>query len=398
MDPKGPGQVVCAHCTRADAVDACLSCTRQVCARCRVDWTTCPVPCGRELRLGTGGRLHDVSYGGQLALVANWRGRGRLLDLRRGRYLSWDEADAQLAAARDAISAVRLVRLSDDAGVVFPEFRTISERVGTQAVTFEIISGLHRTSLRQRVTDSVASNDSSTGRPESIDPREDELWLSRGGDWVWHPTMDEKVQLFDLEHGGRHRVIPVPRTVLQATWFDGPSRILATGVYGRVLLHRLVGDGCEKLAELELPDADIISLELSMGVLFVLAGRRGGEATLSLYRLADDSLGPAHYSRRVHGALLAAMTTTGSHIAVGRTDHVVELHQPRSRTCIELDGHTDRLRLLRFVRQDSELVSADDDNRIILRPLTGGTYASRVLPVELPSEPIALRVEDLTPS
>src|SRR5262249_44526526 len=54
------------------------------------------------------------------------------------------------------------------------------------------------------------------------------------------------------------------------------------------------------------------------------------------------------------------------------------------------DDHTDRINLVRFVGDDHMLVSADTDNRVILRPRTPLGYGVPLVEIGVPEEGIEL--------
>jgi len=375
---KTPGHVPCAHCSRPGASESCPICTLIVCEGCRVDWTTCTEPCGREIRLGMGARLRGVSDSGRLGLVGGWRRHVRVVDLRRMCYLATD----------GDIARRQHLHITNDGRLVQEhrrkEWSDYPKRGGDVFVGVEVIA----LPEGDRSHIEIEEPDSALDRPW---PQEHTLRLTRDDNWIWYERHDETLQFTDLRRRTTYNVEPVPRAVIQCAWLDTASRLLATGVFGAVHLHDFVHGRVTQSHVAPIAGSDILAVRLARGRMLVLAGGSHGTAQLRVYDVRGNpaTIGDCIYERDIDGPVATALSGNGHYAAVSRRDHVVELHTFEHDHVTLFDGHTDTVKLVRFVRGDNELVTADDDNRVIIRPLVDGTYVRHTVEVDLPSESTA---------
>jgi len=384
MQPKAPGFVPCAHCSRPGAVEPCASCTHLVCADCRLDWTTCPQPCGQEIRLGLGARLRELSHSGRLGIVVGWRGDLHILDLRRVRYVDTRYRLASTTFSSLLGSALGLLLTRDG--------RLVRERWEWSDASqnrFRVFAGFDVEELANGYVRTVRV-EQATSPLEASGPVPHSLRLTRDDRLVWYERSNETVQIVDLETRASHNLSPVSGQVIQRAYVDAASGRIATGTYGAVHVHRFSGAALTELGVAPCPDDDILAIELAGSRLLVVSGRAHIRATLRVFELAGDRVAarPIH-ERSVDGPVACALSARGDYAAVSRADHAVELHAVGGEM-IELGGHSDTVRLVRFARSDDELVTADDDNRIIIRPRTSAGFARATVAVELPSEPIEM--------
>jgi hypothetical protein len=59
--------------------------------------------------------------------------------------------------------------------------------------------------------------------------------------------------------------------------------------------------------------------------------------------------------------------------------------------------HTDTISLVRFAGDDHVLISADDDNRVVLRPRTPTGYARPLIAIDVPDDGVELPPLDTGP-
>jgi hypothetical protein len=96
-----------------------------------------------------------------------------------------------------------------------------------------------------------------------------------------------------------------------------------------------------------------------------------------VYRLGWPNLRPVH---------AMAMSRDGSYIAIGTGDTLTVHDLERNRTA-HFDEHSDKINYIRFAADDHVIISADTDNRVVLRPRTPDGYAKPVVEVQLAGEP-----------
>ncbi|RMH38688.1 MAG: hypothetical protein D6689_18790 [Deltaproteobacteria bacterium] len=373
---KAPGAVPCAHCATALARADCPVCRRAVCDRCAHDWATCSLPHGVELRLGLGRRLRAIDASGTFGVVTRWTRTYAWLDLRAARWLRGATGVQRPFAPVGACYPALL----SDGRIVYPSFIAYGDSYRYDGLRVSALAG---------------------GPPQPLPSHAPPRWLEI--DWterfVWGPCEDETIDLVDLERGDGWTLRPVDRTVVQAAAVDGVRRVLATGVYGAVHLHRLGSDGdLERIDRLALPDSDVAWLGLSPRRLAVVA-IRGSRSRLVVHALGDEGIrGPVYEDPparrpgtspivRAYGgrqSIVAAMDPTGRFVAVvDRKRRDVHVHGVDTGTVQRLGEHTDRIHFVRFAAGGRQLVSADTDNRVLIRPLAGDAFvdATRRLPI-----------------
>lgn len=353
---------LCAHCRGQAASQTCRYCGSAVCERCFGDETTCAVPRARVLRLGLGRRLRRVDPEGRLALVSTWARGLRLYDLARGQWLGAPPSLRRYDALLSSIAR--------DGSVVWPFFAVGASE---QAPVFR---GVHLTSLSGGRADTLRAQ-----RPTP--PRE--LVLCPEGRYVWFRAMSETVQVWDFETGDQHEYDPLPGSVLQAAALDVSSGLLATATYGRAAVHRVQGGEAELLGTLRvLRDADNVWLGLAAGCLVVVSDYRGlrghvirgfaldaaGAPEREPFYVYEESDAAAGARRKVRPLrpIVASLSPDGRFMAMATEGNEVALHDLARRRVQYLGGHTDVIATMAFTGDAQSLITADHDNRVIMRP------------------------------
>ena len=372
MVGRGPGAVGCAHCKVIGARGACRVCMRLVCPPCEADWTTCDEPSGRVVRLGRTARLRDVDPSGRLGLVSRWRGPLRMLDLRRLRWVPSEVTrKAWLFRGRCA------PRLTSSGRVLYAWFD-----VGP-GESLEIDAALRFVGI---VRAGVEGGDAPIIKgPAPLQGS----GVSKVGDVFWYtadtqivvtmtpgptPERSDEVTVATLD--------PLPYKVVQAAYVDGARGLLASGTWGQIVLHRIVDGRLERLGAAQ-TSGDLRWIEVA-GPYLAAGVSRGRRTNVHVWRLHEDrTIGEEVHRIEGHRALRAAsLARDGRYLAVAFGDDVQVIAVDRG-TTVTFGEHTDGVALVRFVGDDHLLVTADHDNRVVLRPRTEDGYAAAVIPLEL---------------
>ena len=358
MVARGPGAVGCAHCRQLGADLSCPVCTHLVCETCAADWATCSEPSGRTFRIGwIRGALVDVDPTARYGLVRQRVSQLRMLDLRA---LAWIDRELPSRGPRDLMP-----RVTSDGRVLKPEFLEAS--YGEKGLFSGI--GEWRSDGGQRFSDLPPPN-RATG-------------ISTVDDWYWYVTDTELVAIAKLSGGtSAYQVYePLPKKVVQAVYYDAVRRVLVSGTWGEIAIHRITDDEKLVLAGHVKTTGDTVSLQLGGG--YLMGRVRGGEMRgVTVWRLYDDySVGPI--AARFERVESEALARDGRFVAVGLAGGRVVVQSLLTSEQHELRGHSDDVTFLAFAGAEQLLVSGDDDHRVIVRPRRRSGYAEALLPVEL---------------
>jgi hypothetical protein len=197
---------------------------------------------------------------------------------------------------------------------------------------------------------------------------------------AWYLGSDEALYLADLERLAIRRYQPLPGKVLQAAAVDDERALLAAATWGELALYRIEDDRLRPLGTARF-EGDVAWLGLAGERIAVIAAagfrsltltvfglRRGGGLEALDLRLGTEPISRGPADLRADGRLLA--------IASGRDR--VRLIDLEAGTTTDLRGHSDGVNLVAFVAGGAALVTADHDNRVILRPRAGAGYAAAV--------------------
>jgi hypothetical protein len=352
---------LCAHCRRQAARETCRHCASAVCEPCFHDDLTCTAPRTRVLRLGLGRRLRRIDPEGRLGLVSGWRDRMQLVDLAHGRKIA---APGKLPVYQPLLSSI-----ARSGRVAWPLVYAVSN---DNASAF---AGVGIGSVRDDQADVIRAQ-----RPSM--PRE--LGLCPTGRSLWFRTAAETVQVWDLETREQHEHEPLPGSVLQAVSVDTASGLLVAATYGRACVHRLRGSETERLGTLRLRDADNVWIALADRCVAVVSDYRGFRGRVlrafaldaagvperePLYTYAEvEAVAGAGRDVRLQRRIVAALSPDGRFLAAATADHDIAVHDLARGRVHHLQGHTDEISLIAFTGGASALVTADHDNRVILRP------------------------------
>jgi hypothetical protein len=385
MVARVAGAVGCAHCKVIGADTACQVCTRLVCSKCAADWATCDEPSGRVVRLGLTARVRDVDPLGRFALVSHWRQPLRLFDLRQ---LRWVE---DITFSRKLWLTARSYppRLTSNGRLVYPEF----EWVGRGDYAERRLKGIRAQPLHGVAGELFASDEPARATA-----------VSGVNDRYYYITSTERVAIIDPSvtsagHGVASVVEPLPRKVLQAVHVDGERDLLAASSWSEIVLHRIVDANLQRLSYTKTEIAGDVPWIACAGPWLVAAIKEFGSLVhIEVRRIErDQSIGEVVHRHFVDELRAASLSRDGRYLALAsdRGLHVYDLDDSDARTPFDItsttfDEHTDRINYVRFAGDDHVLISADTDNRVVLRPRTRNGYACPLLAVDVPEQGVPL--------
>ncbi len=387
MVARGPGAVGCAHCRKLGAETACAVCKHLVCEVCAADWATCDEPSGRVFRLGMTRRLFEVDPSGRFGLVSRWRGALKLVDLRGlcwmrdvalpSLHLGWRELHPRLTS--DGRLIVPVLQLRKDAQLFQGlSITSLTDTVARVAMT-PLADAWARVILEDVPAPARGARVSAHGDRYSYVTDTECVAVISVMEVPELPTSASLVNLAPLARAPAMTTAiyePLPRKVVQVACVDASRELLAAATWGEIVLDRMVGDRLERVGWVK-TTGDVSWLTVAGPH---LAARVPG--AVKVWRLGEDlSIGELVLSID-HGAHAAALSRDGRYLAVGRGS-ALAVHDLDRATSETFDGHTDDISFVRFVGDDHLLVTADDDNRVMIRPRTPTGYARAVMPVEL---------------
>jgi len=226
----------------------------------------------------------------------------------------------------------------------------------------------------------------------------DHVWSVQGERLVVLNESTLEVATFDL----------LPNKVVQAAHADLQRRMAAAATWRLVGLFELGADGrATRQAHIRLGDefGDVRWVRLGGSRLAAFAARSSGgffdasrRRELLVWKL-DEATGPGRPFRlSLPTDGLGDMTCDGRHLAVALPDGRIELNDLELFTSVVLDGHDERISLLRFVDDDRLLVSADASGHVVLRTRTADGYATTIAQVSLHRDEIEVAESIAEPS
>lgn len=359
------GATRCAHCRAAAAERTCPSCTASVCPACAADWTTCSEPVGRELRLGVGRRLVRVGFDGRLALTSGPVRRKRWIDLRK---LTWADEELALPPVR-WFGQERLVDPAPALDGMWLFRRELYVGQGNSGGW---------TPCGYDLVDSAGAlvahwPDAAPGGAATVEP---------GGRAAWAIGSDQRLSWFTLVEPYRCVTSPdvMPGQVVQAADVDLDTKRAVVASWGVLELLRLHGDAWVPAGTVRFDGGDSAWVGLASGRVAAVVDRRRIDTVLVWGVRGSGTPDKEIVSFDFPDGLrrVGAMSPDGRYVAVATLDHRVLLLDLDARTKTELEGHTDDVCYIGFVDGGRQLVTADCDNRVIIRPRTSSGYATLV--------------------
>lgn len=395
MVARGPGAVGCAHCTTIGAEHPCPICKRLVCPKCASDWVTCSELSGRIVRLGLTARVRDVDPLGRLALISHWRQPLRVLDLRQ---LRW-KRDVALPRKLYLTARPYPPRLTSDGCLIHSDIHIMADLAMGATGGVDIFMGGFKTI------------DLATGETKwLVEPQPDAPFfgtaVSSANDAFMFINSAQKVVLVLAEApqalptgassialglDGRmapstvrmHVLDPLPRKVIQAAAFDAERALLASASWSEVAVHELNGERlqrtgyCKPHASGDVKWVAIAGSHVAFAVHDLAQGTQVEVRELNPDRSVGRNVSFSPFQRDFR---CAALSRDGRYLATafGKTLAVHEVGTDRN---VDFKEHTDEINYVRFAA-DHVLISADTDNRVILRPRTPRGYDVPLMPVD----------------
>lgn len=371
MVARGAGDVGCAHCTRFGANTTCPICELQVCADCAADWTTCSEPSGRVVRLGLTARLRDVDPTGRLGLVSHWRQPLRLFDLRRLRWIRGIELSRMLWLLARSTPP----RLTGDGRLMHGEWTADADDEPT------LFRGIAALSLASDESTLVACSGDAPQRGTAV---------TATGDLFYYVGATERVVAIPRGATDPWRLEPLPRKVIQAAHLAGEGDLLASASWCELALHD-VADGRITPIWRGKPEAigDVRWIAVAGEWLAYAVITAGGGVHVEVRHLERTEPVGRVVHRHIASAFRgASLSRDGRYLALAVDDHVL-VHELGTDHVAEFGEHTDRINLVRFA-SDHLLITADTDNRIVLRPRTPSGYVRALVAIDVPAEGVEL--------
>jgi hypothetical protein len=366
---RGPGDVGCAHCTKIGATQTCQVCTHLVCDACAADWTTCSEPAGREVRLGTTARVKDVDPNGRFAIVSHWVKAPRLFDLRQLRWNELPMSRSEIALMHNFPPRVTSTGLLAHANIRWVDNETTIWGVRWRSLAGSVdevidAEGMQRCTMMS-TSDQLAyvsmSEKVVVMTPELGElPHATSVLLPRA---FAGPTFSVATRVYD----------PMPRKVIHAMHLT--NDILVTSTWRELAIDRIVDDKLERLVRLDTArDANIHWVALAGNVLaYVTQGVVEVRRVDAAYNVGEV------FARHRGDFNSAALSVDGRYLALGMGDRVI-LHDLEHDVLTTYEEHSDKVSFVKFAADDHMLITADDDNRVVLRPRTEAGYARAIIP------------------
>jgi hypothetical protein len=375
MVARGAGAIGCAHCKKIGAEQACQICTRLVCPACAADWATCAEPSGRVVRLGLTARVRDVDPRGHLALVSHWRRPLRLFDLRRLRWI-----DLELPRRYWIFSRQFPPRLSGDGRLFYAEVELQDGNA--------VFGSIRARDLRTGATHYISGEApfGSTG----VSPTDDRYYYVTDKQQVAVTNQRQQIAVaVALDHVWL--VEPLPRKVVHAAYVDGERLLLAAGSWSEIAVHELADGALRRLGYTKTETAgDVRWIAVAGSWLVAAITTPGAVSRVEVRRLRPDlSIGDIEHRHSASSSRAIALSRDGRYLAFGTADGLV-VHELGTDHITTFEEHTDRINYVRFAADDHVLISADADNRIVMRPRTATGYARPLVPIEIPEERVPL--------
>ncbi|MFN0250983.1 MAG: hypothetical protein ACKV2T_29180 [Kofleriaceae bacterium] len=339
------------------------------------------------MRLGRTARLRDVDPSGRLGLVTRWVGSMRLFDLRRLRWVDemvllarWraDRAQPDLERPRKTqLPAPRLrgnnllERLSPTGDVYCTRFRSSVDDAGSFFETLEkrsLVTGVWKDieTSQQPVASAGMTKDG-------------HYYYVSAEQLVVVIAPDDTVRTFE----------PLPRRVVQACHVNMETKLLASAGWGEIALHAIEADALEHIDGVRTTgNCSWLRLEAPWLAACV-------DGVLRIWYVSENlHVGDERFQHTVGDMVRAAdISRDGRYLAFAANRKVI-LHDLEQDLIVEYDDHSDEICLVRFVGLDQMLVTADEDNRVVMRPRTPAGYVRTLIEIAIPDAPVELALDD----
>lgn len=230
----------------------------------------------------------------------------------------------------------------------------------------------------------------------------------RSSEHVWSVHGDERLHVLNESTLEVATFDLLPNKVVQAAHADLQRRMVAAATWRLVGLFELEADSrARRRTHIRLGDefGDVRWVRFGGSRLAAFGDRassglfdRSRRRELLVWELGEAT-GPGRPIRlSLPAEGLADMTCDGRYLAVALPDGRIELHDLELFTSVVLDGHDERISLVRFVDDDRLLVSADASGKVVLRTRTADGYATSIAEVSLPRGEIEVTESITEPS
>ena len=329
------------------------------------------------MRLGRTARLRDVDPLGRLGFVTHWRRPPRLFDLRQLRWID----GPHLGRGVYLWNRKHPPRLTAKGRLIYGEWSPGSGYERTTPVLFDTM----------RVIDLRGD----TSFRVHIDAPAHGTAVSPTQDIFYYATETQRVAVI---HGARNFIVdPLPRKVVQSVFVDGERSLLVAASWSEIVVHRIVDDELQRVTRLQtelqgdIPWVAIAGPWLLVAIQCYAEPPVIGKTIVIEVRRFDDALtiGPVVHRHAGTQLRAASVSRDGRYFAAAIDDRLL-VHELDTDTVTFFTEHTDKINLVRFAGDDHVLISADTDNRVVLRPRTETGYVRPLIEIEIPDEAVAL--------
>ena len=351
MLDKTKGAVGCGHCLGLGAGETCPKCGQLVCLAC-LEGDNCSVPRPVELRLGIGARLREVDPSGAVGVVSTWSGGARVVALDDGNILediSWWKRSTDVDTFTMGghwpllVAPDRLMWVHGDLGR-FP--RILTKELGADAQQVWRVDGWNR-------------------------PREACLvQVTEDGRRGIVVRADHKLDVLDLEEMQLLGVLGERRQIIQSCAASAAMDLMAVGGFRKAAFYRL--HDLERLGSRTIGEGEVDWIGLGGG----RAAMISDDGQMEVAEV--DPARPPHVWRRLRSVNLDAniepvadLSPDGMLLALRLKRKQVEVFNLSAGTQQTLCGHTDDVVLVRFANDGEKLITADEDNKVMIWPRAG---------------------------
>ncbi len=213
--------------------------------------------------------------------------------------------------------------------------------------------------------------------------------VSAVGDYFSYVTETQQVAI--VRGTAAFAVEPLPRRVIQARYIDGDRDLLAASSWSEVVLCGLVDGKLAPIGHHKTETVGDVHWVAVAGPWLLAAVTKSGGGTVVEARPLERDLviGPVAYRVATSELLAAAVSRDGRYLALAGEGEL-RVHELATGAVDSFTEHTDQINRVRFGRDDHVLISADRDNRVVLRPRTPTGYARPVIAIDVPDEGVEL--------